>query len=1053
MKTEKNEFVAGSTLSIQLRGGRNRSGFVFGILLLGVLIETCTGMEIAWTRMTGQWPIESSPVVTDFDNNGSPEVLAVNRGGQILLWDSQGDPLARDEARTVGQLPEGLWSSSPTILPSQPSLRLCACSTEGKVVGLDSDFEPIWEYTLPGKTTFGRARPVLWESGSEVGICFGDHSGTVTCLNPSGEEIWSTDLGDAPCLAPLGVLPREGENDALLVPAGSDLCLLSAGGQERWRRNLGGSIRSRPEVVSTSKGALILCGAGSGSLFGLTADGEILWEAPIGDEMDSSIAVLPRENDSPLILCTGLWGNLHAIDTEGKHVWTHYYRSKGRGKPLVADADGDGKAEIYVCTYKQHLLVFDENGSLKDDVGLSGNLHESPVLLPVSSGRPSNIIVATGSLLLYGLSPTAPESPYRNVSQPGEVKVSLIVRDDTHSTPVVLVENPNGGLLNLDITMCGPSEGIHGIGSLSVRTAFEVGLPDFVREGSWTVDWNVKSAGGNTLLEGKGELPGVAAGSTVDSGTELLSTWSTSAYGLFDRERLVPSREETSGKAEPGVRIENLYAGEADQGAFVLASRSSEAMPIRVVVRTPVDSNGGAFGGSIVLRQVVPTGTVNGELAYDALPALNDAGVFDLPTQGAAKIWVSVDARGAEPGDYTGSISVTPRWGSDTKWEMPLEIEVLDLQLPDRFPLTLCTWDYVPNQWFSHLRTKEVLDDMSRHGGSVFPRPGAAPKAKVDTAGKVTVDWTDLEVELDRLQGRGTLLFHFHHPPIAFEREVPAEEKRGIEIEYLHRLRDTLKQRGWGYEDYAFYPVDEPGYSYGDRIPGLLDAIELYHEADPNFVVYTNPVSKISWKDFERIEPSIGIWAPNMRLVSGLLSNDPRMREIVDSGARLWAYECIAQVKSLSPLRYNRAYAWRAKYFGLTGMGFWTHCTTSLDPWLQGKGDNDEFALVYPGEIPVPSVRWEAVRDGLEDVAALNLLEEAAQERARQGGSEELVTRAQKLSGVALNDMMELSDEAFVESRDFLKQGDRRIWHTWTDVETFRRFRAEIAELTLALRE
>jgi hypothetical protein len=30
---------------------------------------------------------------------------------------------------------------------------------------------------------------------------------------------------------------------------------------------------------------------------------------------------------------------------------------------------------------------------------------------------------------------------------------------------------------------------------------------------------------------------------------------------------------------------------------------------------------------------------------------------------------------------------------------------------------------------------------------------------------------------------------------------------------------------------------------------------------------------------------------------------------------------------------------------------------------------------VYPGELPVPSARWEAVRDGLEDVAALALLE------------------------------------------------------------------------------
>ena len=43
------------------------------------------------------------------------------------------------------------------------------------------------------------------------------------------------------------------------------------------------------------------------------------------------------------------------------------------------------------------------------------------------------------------------------------------------------------------------------------------------------------------------------------------------------------------------------------------------------------------------------------------------------------------------------------------------------------------------------------------------------------------------------------------------------------------------------------------------------------------------------------------------------------------------------------------------------------------------------------------------------------------------------------------------SDEAFTESRDFLRAGDRVLAHTWTDVEMFRRHRVEIARLTLAL--
>ena len=230
-----------------------------------------------------------------------------------------------------------------------------------------------------------------------------------------------------------------------------------------------------------------------------------------------------------------------------------------------------------------------------------------------------------------------------------------------------------------------------------------------------------------------------------------------------------------------------------------------------------------------------------------------------------------------------------------------------------------------------------------------------------------------------------------------------------------------------------------------------MDAGRLYREADPKFLIYTDPVPSLSWNDFERIAPYIDILAPSMRLVSGVSSGDPRMQRMMTSGKTLWSYECVSQVKSLSPLRYNRANAWRAKFFGLAGMGLWTHSTIEYDPWLAGKGINDEYALVYPGELPVPSVRWEAVRDGMEDVAAITLLEQRMEAHRRAGTKTAVVEEAGAALRRALQDIAGMADEVFIESRDYLSAGDRRLWHTWADVERFRHHRAEIARLTLAL--
>ena len=222
----------------------------------------------------------------------------------------------------------------------------------------------------------------------------------------------------------------------------------------------------------------------------------------------------------------------------------------------------------------------------------------------------------------------------------------------------------------------------------------------------------------------------------------------------------------------------------------------------------------------------------------------------------------------------------------------------------------------------------------------------------------------------------------------------------------------------------------------------------LFRDADPKFRIYTDPVPGLSLADYKRLEPLIDVWCPNMRLVSGALCGDPRIAGILKSGKTVWSYECVSQVRSLSPLCYNRANPWRGDFFGLSGIGYWTHSTTQVNEWFPGKSINDEYALVYPGPLPVSSVRWEAVRDGLEDVAAAHMLQDAAN---ASGADSALRKQALDELRMARTDAMELSDEAFIESRDFLREGDRRIWHTWTDAENYSRHRAKIAELTLAL--
>ena len=1005
-------------------------------------------MEIQWTRMAGQWPVETSPLVGRITGSAKEEILVLNRGGQLLLWAPDGTAIGSGQDGLVAQLPEGRWTTTPTLVAAPSGTCLVVVSVEGRVLGLDRKFQPVWQHQLPGETAWGRAVPAAVRGGFGSALVFTDRSGSVTCLRPDGEVVWTNALAAGPSQAPAQTVSLKPGEDSVLAPAGSTLCCCDAVGTVRWRRDLDSEILTRPEVLPLPDRRLILCGTASGALFALNLGGEVVWECATGDTFSGWITFLPRRAAGPLILFTGLWGNLHAVDAEGRRVWTHLFRAKTRGAPLVLEADRDDQAEVFVPTFHQHVYQFVADGQLKDDRRLSGILPSALVPLVDSASGHTDLLVTTTTLLAYRLRTGPPQSPYGTTPAPQNVTLHPPTAPDRGESPALLVNNPQGGLINVHLSLTDTQGWTRVVGRLTSRSAFEVPLPAVTGTGAWSLRAIAQDAAGQVLDEKTWKIPPRPTAGPEPPEAGSLRAWATPPYGSFAENRLAPLSSEIRPGDAGQVSVETLYLDEADQAAFIVASTRDEPTRARVTLARPSRKDGLAFGGTIVLREVVPTGSVNGEQVPDALPALGDAGLISIPPHRAVKLWVSVDARAAQPGDYTGHLAIAPLHAEVKKIELPLNLAVLNLRLPKEFPLTLCTWDYVPNRWFSS-RTKEVLEDMSRHGVNVFPR-STLPPGRVDAASKLAIDWTVLDAELDRLEHRGRILFHLNHPALEFAVKKTDEEKRPVEREYVRALREHLRERGWNYADYAFYLLDEPGLDYGPNIAILLDAGKLFREADPKLLTYTDPVPGLSWKDLERIEPLVDVWAPNMRLVSGLLSGDPRIQRIMRAQT-VWSYECVSQVKSLSPLRYNRANAWRARFFGLGGIGFWTHSTTEVDHWFAGKTVNDEYALVYPGALPVPSARWEAVRDGLEDAAAIALLEQQVQQHRQAGTRRELVREAEETLRLALRDVMELSDETFVESRDFLRAGDRLLGHTWTDVETFRRHRAAIARLTIAL--
>lgn len=194
-------------------------------------------MELVWTRGTGQFRYEATPMLVDADGDGDQEILGVNLGGQVLLWNQDGTDAGPGQDGTVTTLPQGTWCSTPAIVGTGAKALYVFVSVEGLVAALNAQWQPAWQLQLPGKTQWGKATPAVDEEGQRLFV--GDLSGAFSCIAPKGEVIWQQKLETGGCTTPPTLL-KDSAEIKLLMPAGNVLHALTVEGKPAWESDLGG---------------------------------------------------------------------------------------------------------------------------------------------------------------------------------------------------------------------------------------------------------------------------------------------------------------------------------------------------------------------------------------------------------------------------------------------------------------------------------------------------------------------------------------------------------------------------------------------------------------------------------------------------------------------------------------------------------------------------------------------------------------------------------------------------------------------------------------------
>ena len=427
---------------------------------------------------------------------------------------------------------------------------------------------------------------------------------------------------------------------------------------------------------------------------------------------------------------------------------------------------------------------------------------------------------------------------------------------------------------------------------------------------------------------------------------------------------------------------------------------------------------------------------------------LLEAASIDVPANLAQPVWLTLKVpREAKPGDYSGKLELSSASGQSASFEVSLKVLPIALPEPPDWSFYLNIWqdpsgvarahkvkvwseehwklleDYAKNfgeHGMKSIMTSIVYDPWKSQSGYPFDTmvewkyPG---EFKAGGAGKFEWDFKvfDRYVALMIAAGvkdkidmyalvmgpGGTTDANIRYLDTAGGNYRTAEMKAGEPLwretwtAFLPALRTHLKEKGW-FEIAALGFDEKP-----EKIMRLI--FDFMIQTAPDFKLAASggyPGDKRKWSEEvvihidDLVNPER--WAAVEPLVKSMHAD--KQRRIT------WYTACMPHFPNtflFSPLRESRLIGWLTWKHGFDGYTRWAVNAFPENVWLQPrfKWPTGDMFFVYPGPNgPLDSMRWELLRQGIQDYEVLRMAWERAEKANRQDLLEKLQTAVRRAS-------------------------------------------------------
>lgn len=291
-----------------------------------------------WTEypLTTMPSVQSSPIVTDLNNDNMSETIITSWDGNIYVLDHEGNlswnrtfytHITSSCAPLGGcvQYRDSICSTpSVASLYNDASAEIIFQTMSGNLTVLHSNGTTFWYY------------PITWYEQTKPGLCQGVSSPLIHDIS------------------------MDGKPEVIIGSQDGYLYVFSWNGTLLWKFYADGSIYPSPVILENDNG-MIVFGSADGNIYCVNSTGNLSWKYKTEDTVFSSPAVADINNDTRMEIIIGSSdGRLYCLDENGNKLFSYQTNGSVSSSPAVADINGDGNAEIIFCSNDGYIYVLTE---------------------------------------------------------------------------------------------------------------------------------------------------------------------------------------------------------------------------------------------------------------------------------------------------------------------------------------------------------------------------------------------------------------------------------------------------------------------------------------------------------------------------------------------------------------------------------------------------------------------------------------------------------------------------------------------------------------------